>query len=53
MKHEELTEVLEQHAKWLESPESGRRANLRGADLRGADLRGADLEGADLRETRR
>ena len=49
MKHEELTEVLEQHAKWLKDPKEGEQANLIWADLRGADLRGADLRWADLR----
>jgi hypothetical protein len=53
MKKEELQNVLDIHAKWINSDAGGVCANLRGAnlyraDLRGANLRGADLYGADL-----
>jgi uncharacterized protein YjbI with pentapeptide repeats len=51
----ELSEILDDHAKWLKDPETGNRANLRGANLREADLSGANLRdailsGADLRD---
>ena len=45
----ELNEILENHRKWLNDEEGGKRANLRGADLSEADLIGADLSGANLR----
>jgi hypothetical protein len=49
MTPEQIKEVLENHNKWLETEEGGKRAILWGADLRDADLRGAILWGADLR----
>ena len=45
---DELTHILDLHAKWLAGHMNGARADLSGADLRGADLRGADLRDADL-----
>src|SRR5262245_14425370 len=49
-KPEKLREMLVEHAKWLQDPETGKRFSVPwGADLRGADLRGAYLHGADLR----
>jgi len=55
MKQEELNQVLEKHAKWLNDITCGTRANLIRADLSDADLSGAnlmraDLSGADLYE---
>jgi len=44
----ELSKVLEDHLKWLQCAEGGRRANLSGANLFRADLSGADLSGANL-----
>ncbi len=43
-----LPKILADHAKWLNDPSTGCRANLRGANLAGANLRGADLSGANL-----
>ena len=40
----ELDKILEEHKKWLEDPNTGKRADLQGANLRGADLQGADLD---------
>ena len=56
MTADELVKVLNEHAKWLEDNDTGKRADLRGADLCGANLsvanlREADLSGADLRWT--
>lgn len=48
MERNELNKIIENHMKWLNDKESGKRADLRKADLSGADLRGADLRGADL-----
>ena len=55
---EDLTELIEGHAKWLRKEDGGKRACLAGAELSGvslpavmlhqADLRGAHLEGANL-----
>ena len=55
MNNEELKEILENHAKYLNGDSDLKRANLRGAvlcdaDLRDADLRDADLRDADLRD---
>ena len=49
MTKDEIQQVLELHAAWLDDREGGERADLCDADLRGADLRGANLRGADLR----
>lgn len=53
MTHEQLSIVLEKHAKWLRDEDGGERANLQGANLRdanlwGANLRDANLQGANL-----
>lgn len=48
MNAEELKSILEKHELWLNSKESGERADLEGADLEGADLREADFRRADL-----
>lgn len=56
---DELSEILDDHEKWLTDKDNGKRANLAGADLkrnkilkdrdlRGACLRGAHLDNADL-----
>ena len=47
---EELKEVLEKHAKWLNGEKGGERANLQGANLRSANLQDANLEDADLQD---
>ena len=47
---EELNKILENHKKWLENNNQGKRANLYRADLSRADLRGAYLNEADLYE---
>lgn len=49
-----LDAVLAEHAKWLQDPTTGKRANFCGANLykanfRGANLRRADLYGANLK----
>ena len=64
MDNQELSEILQQHSRWLLREDEGVRANLSGADLRfanlsfanlsnanlsDANLRGADLSGTDLR----
>ena len=49
MNKEELQEILENHLKWLNDQDGGKRANLCGASLQGADLQGANLWGANLR----
>ena len=47
--HEELTRILEQHARWMALGRTeGERANLSGANLWGANLSGANLWGANL-----
>ena len=47
---EELKEILEQHALWLDSNEiEGKCADLTDANLTRANLTDADLTGADLR----
>ena len=49
MEQEKLSEILQEHKKWLDSNgEEGTRADLRDADLRVADLRVADLCHANL-----
>ena len=45
---DELKQVLDQHALWLQDNTKGKHANLSGADLSRADLSRADLSGADL-----
>ena len=49
MNRKEITEILEEHEKWLLGKEGGLRANLCRANLMGADLQGANLYGADIR----
>jgi len=49
MNKEELQKILEEHKKWLDDGEGGKRANLWGANLQRADLQRADLREADLR----
>ena len=49
MTPDELVKVLNEHAKWLEDNDTGKRADLRGANLRGANLYGANLCEANLR----
>ena len=44
----ELKTILDNHKKWLASPDCGGRADLCGADLRGVNLCGANLCRADL-----
>lgn len=48
MNNEELKEILENHAKYLNGDSDLKRANLRGAVLCDADLRDADLRDANL-----
>ena len=48
MNTQELTAILESHAKWLRG-EAGTRANLARANLARADLADANLAGANLR----
>jgi uncharacterized protein YjbI with pentapeptide repeats len=48
MEQSELSEILENHKRWLKNNEEGSRADLSGADLRGADLSEADLRGAEI-----
>ena len=50
MNENKLKTILDNHAKWLNDPETGERANLRGATLRKVNLRDADLRGANLRK---
>ena len=50
MNNEELKEILENHAKYLNGDSDLKRANLRGAVLCAADLRDGDLRDADLRD---
>ena len=50
MNNEELKEILEKHAKYLNGDPDLKRANLRGAVLCDADLRDADLRDANLRD---
>ena len=49
MNKNELEVILENHKKWINGEESGKRAELRCANLSGADLRDANLRCADLR----
>ena len=49
MTQERLSEILDNHRKWLNNEDGGARADLRCANLEGADLRGANLRGANLR----
>ena len=46
---EELEEILEKHAHWLQEDKDGIRANLSDANLREADFREANLSDANLR----
>lgn len=48
MTKEQLSEVLDKHAKWLIGEQGGERANLSGANLECADLYGANLQDANL-----
>ena len=48
MNNEELKEILEEHAKYLNGDPDGERADLCGVILHGADLYDADLHGAYL-----
>ena len=50
MNENKLKTILDNHAKWLNDPETGERANLRGATLRKVNLRDADLRGANLQK---
>lgn len=50
MNENKLKTILDNHAKWLNDPETGERANLRGATLRKANLRGANLRKVNLRK---
>lgn len=43
-----LREALKQHAYYLQTGDTSKRAYLRDSDLRNADLRDADLSDADL-----
>ena len=45
---DQLKQVLELHAAWLDNRADGERANLRDANLYGANLIGADLSDANL-----
>ena len=47
MTAEKLTEILENHKKWLNG-NGGERADLSGSDLRGSDLSRSDLRHSDL-----
>jgi hypothetical protein len=49
MTQEEIKKVIDDHKKWLDNKEDGKKADLSGADLREAYLRGADLREAYLR----
>ena len=46
----DIKHILELHAQWLNSSETGKQADLVRADLSGANLVGANLVGADLLE---
>ena len=48
MTPDEIKTMLDNHAKWLADPATGKRADLREANLSGADLCGADLTGATI-----
>ena len=48
MEQSRLIEILENHRKWINDEEGGKRANLSGADLSLANLSGADLSLANL-----
>lgn len=48
MTKDELKKVLDDHRRWLDGDEGGRRADLHGANLHGADLSGANLSWAYL-----
>lgn len=45
---DELKDILDKHAKWLQKEEGGEQADLKEANLEGANLAGANLEKADL-----
>lgn len=49
MTPEELKDILEKHALWLQNNKNGKRANLSDADLSGADLSGADIDFASFK----
>lgn len=48
MDNQELSEILQQHRRWLLREDEGVRADLSGADLSDANLRGANLYNASL-----
>ena len=50
MNENKLKTILDNHAKWLNDPETGERANLQGATLRKVNLRGANLRKVNLRK---
>ena len=47
---QDLPAILAAHKKWLDDPDTGKRAKLTGAELTEADLTEADLTGAELTE---
>ena len=49
MKAADLQEILDNHKKWLNLEDGGKRADLRFADLQSANLQSANLQNADLR----
>ena len=48
MEEKELKQILEDHLKWINDEEGGKRANLTGADLTWANLPRANLTEANL-----
>ena len=46
--NEKLQKIIQRHSEWLNSNDTGERADLADANLIGADMRGANLIGANL-----
>jgi hypothetical protein len=45
---EQISKILDDHSKWLDDSDTGKRANFRDTNLSGANLYGANLYGANL-----
>lgn len=49
--NEEISQIIEEHRKWMNAEKGGQRINYRGIDLSGVDLHGLNLVGAVLPDT--
>jgi uncharacterized protein YjbI with pentapeptide repeats len=49
MTQKDVANALQQHQRWVQNQNNGKRADFRGASLRNVDFTGADLRYADFR----